>query len=169
MRNALAHEGQKRAARRLGLHRHGFRSRHDAEAAKNQWRKVADQLRPTLPRLAAFMAEAEAEAGVLAYMTFPKDHWQKITSTNGLERVNGEVKRRTEVVGIFPPPAIPSRFARRNLWPASPNEDAITRLVGAILLEQNDEWAVQRSRYMTLETIAPLSDNPIVRLSAVTA
>jgi putative transposase len=84
-------------------------------------------------------------------MTFPKDHWQKIYSTNGLERVNGEIKRRTEVVGIFP------------------NEDAITRLVGAILLETNDEWAVQRGRYMTLETIASLSDDPIVRLSAVTA
>jgi transposase-like protein len=65
--------------------------------------------------------------------------------------VNGEIKRRTEVVGIFP------------------NEDAITRLVGAILLETNDEWAVQRGRYMTLATIAPLSDDPIVRLSAVTA
>ena len=68
-----------------------------------------------------------------------------------MERVNGEIKRRTEVVGIFP------------------NEEAIRHLVGAILLEQNDEWAVQRSTYMTLETIAPLSDDPIVRLSAVTA
>lgn len=65
--------------------------------------------------------------------------------------MNGEIKRRTEVVGIFP------------------NEKAITRLVGAILLEQNDEWAMQRGRYMTLETIAPLSDDPIGRLSAVSA
>ena len=64
-----------------------------------------------------------------------------IPGTNPLERVNGEIKRRTEVVGIFP------------------NEAAITRLVGAILLEQNDEWAVQRARYMTLETIAPLRDD----------
>jgi len=148
MRNALAHAG-KSGRRVVSAFIATAFAQDDAEAAKNQWRKVADQLRPTLPRLAAFMAEAEAD--VLAYMTFPKDHWQKITSTNGLERVNGEVKRRTEVVGIFP------------------NEEAITRLVGAILLEQNDEWAVQRSRYMTLETIAPLSDNPIVRLSAVTA
>ena len=91
----------------------------------------------------------EAEADVLAYMSFPAEHWPKIHSTNPIERLNGEIKRRTEVVGIFP------------------NEDAIVRLVGAILLEQNDEWAVQRARYMTLETIAPMSDNPIVRLPAV--
>ena len=64
---------------------------------KAQWRKVAGQLRATLPKLAAFMAEAD----VLAYMTFPTDHWQKIYSTNGLEGLNGEFKRRTEVVGIL--------------------------------------------------------------------
>jgi transposase-like protein len=91
----------------------------------------------------------EAETDVLAYMTFPKEHWTKIHSVNPLERLNGEVKRRTNVVGIFP------------------NEDAITRLVGAILLEQNDEWAVQRARYLTLETIAPLSDDPTVNLPAL--
>jgi transposase-like protein len=84
-------------------------------------------------------------------MTFPKQHRLKLHSTNPIERLNGEIKRRTEVVGIFP------------------NEDAITRLVGAILLEQNDEWTVQRGRYMTLETIAHLSDDPIVRLPAVAA
>jgi len=99
-------------------------------------------------KVAAFMDEAET--AVLASMTFPKDHGQS-----------------TEAAGIFPPPAI--RFARRNLWPASPNEAAITRLVGAILLAQNDAWAVQRSRYMTLESIAPLRDDPLGRLSAVKA
>src|SRR5262249_52767795 len=107
----------------------------DAQAAKTHWRKVADQPRPKLGKLAAFMDEAEIN--VLAYMGFPKEHRPKIYSTNGLERLNGEIKRRTDVVGIFP------------------NEDAITRLVGAILLEQNDEWAVQRARYMTLDVRSP--------------
>src|SRR6266699_2833134 len=72
-----------------------------------------------------------------------------VAATNPIERLNGEIKRRTDVVGIFP------------------NEDAIVRLVGAILLEQNDEWAVQRARYMSLETIAPLSDDPAVNLPAI--
>jgi transposase-like protein len=81
-------------------------------------------------------------------MSFPPAHRTKLHSTNPIERLNGEIKRRTEVVGIFP------------------NEDAIIRLVGAILLEQNDEWAVQRARYMTLETIAPIGDDPAVSLPA---
>ena len=146
MRNALAHasrQGRRVASAFIAT---AF-AQDDAEAARQQWRKVADQLRPKVQKLAKLMDEAEQD--VLAYMTFPKDHRPKIHSTNPLERVNGEIKRRTEVVGIFP------------------NEEAITRLVGAILLEQNDEWAVQRARYMTLETIAPLSDDPIVSLPAI--
>jgi transposase-like protein len=82
-------------------------------------------------------------------MTFPKEHRAKLLSTNPIERLNGEIKRRTEVVGIFP------------------NDAAITRLVGALMLEQNDEWAVQRAKYMTLETMAPLSDDPLISLPVV--
>ena len=148
MRNVLAHAG--RQGRRVVSAFIGTAFvQDDAEAASKQWRAVADQLRPKVPKLAALMDDAEAD--VLAFMTFPKDHRPKIHSINPLERLNGEIKRRTDVVGIFP------------------NEDAITRLVGALLLEQNDEWAVQRGRYMSLETIAPLSDDPIVKLPAVAA
>jgi len=146
MRNALAHAG-KSSRRVVSAFMATAFAQDSAEAAKAQWRRVADQLRPKLPKLAGFMDEAEDD--VLAYMTFPPDHWSKIHSTNGLERLNGEVKRRTEVVGIFP------------------NDEAIIRLVGAILLEQNDEWAVQRARYMTLETMATLSDDAIVGLPAM--
>ena len=91
----------------------------------------------------------EAEPDVLAFMSFPTSHRAKLHSTNPIERLNGEIKRRTEVVGIFP------------------NDEAIVRLVGAILLEQNDEWAIQRCRYMTLETITTLSDDPAVSLPAI--
>ncbi len=98
-------------------------------------------------KLAVIMDDAEED--VLAYMTFPKEHRAKLHSTNPIERLNGEIKRRTEVVGIFP------------------NDDVIVRLVGAILLEQNDEWAVQRARYMTLETISQMSDDPLISLPAV--
>jgi len=146
MRNALAHAG--RSGRRVvsAFVATAF-AQDDADSARQQWRRVADQLRPKVPKLAALMDQAEPD--VLAYMTFPQQHRAKLHSTNPLERVNGEIKRRTEVVGIFP------------------NEAAITPLVGAILLEQNDEWAVQRSRYMTLETIAPVPDDPIIGLPAM--
>ena len=146
IRNALAHAG-KSGRRVVSAFIATAFAQDDAEAARAQWRRVADQLRPKVPKLAAFLDEAESD--VLAYMSFPAAHRVKLHSTNPLERVNGEIKRRTEVVGIFP------------------NEDAITRLIGVILLEQNDEWAVQRGRYMTLETIAPLSDDPTVSLPAI--
>lgn len=84
-------------------------------------------------------------------MTFPKSHWARLHSTNPIERLNDEIKRRTEAVSIFP------------------GEAAITRLIGAILLEQNDEWAIQRARYMTLETIAPLGDDQHIMLPVVAA
>ena len=148
MRNALAHAG--RSGRRVvsAFIATAF-AQDDAEAARQQWRRVADQIRPKVPKLATLMDDSEAD--VLAYMTFPPAHRTKLHSTNPLERLNGEIKRRTEVVGIFP------------------NEAAITRLVGAILLEQNDEWTDQRARYMTLETITGLSDDPLVNLPLAAA
>src|SRR5919106_245983 len=146
MRNALAHAG-KSGRRVVSAFVATAFAQNNAESAKQQWRRVADQLRPKVPKLALLMDEAEPD--VLAYMTFPQQHRAKLHSTNPLERLNGEIKRRTEVVGIFP------------------NEAAVTRLVGAILLEQNDEWAVQRSRYMSLETIAPIPDDPIIGLPAM--
>ena len=148
MRNVLAHAG-KQGRRVVSAFIATAFAQNDAEAARAQWRQVADQLRPRVKKLAELMDQAETD--VLAYMSFPPAHRPKLHSTNPIERLNGEIKRRTDVVGIFP------------------NDEAITRLVGAILLEQNDEWAVQRARYMTLETIAPLSDDLIVKLPAVAA
>jgi putative transposase len=148
MRNALAH-ANRQGRRVVSAFIATAFAQATPDAAGKQWRQVADQLRAKLPKLAALLDEAEVD--VLAFMSFPKEHWDKISSTNPIERPNGEIKRRTNVVGIFP------------------NDEAIVRLVGAILMEQNDEWAVQRARYMTLETIAPVSDNPIVILPAVAA
>jgi putative transposase len=138
MRNALAHVGAKQRQMVAAAIRTAFTQETPA-AARKEWRAVTDRLRARFPKLGELMDVAEDD--VLAHMSFPKDHWQQIHSTNPLERLNGEIKRRTDVVAIFP------------------NEAAIVRLVGAMLLEQNDEWAVQR-RYMSLETLEGLSDNP---------
>ena len=147
MRNVLAHAGK--SGRRVVAAFIGTAfAQNDAEAASQQWRRIADQLRPKVPKLAKLMDDAEPD--VLAYMTFPPQHRTKLHSTNPIERLNGEIKRRTEVVGIFP------------------NEAAITRLVGALLLEQNDEWAVQRARYMTLESITRTGDDAAVSLADMT-
>ena len=104
-----------------------------AEAAHQQWRHVADGFRDRFPRLAALLDAAEAD--VLAYLAFPPAHWRQIWSTTPLERLHKEIKRRTNVVGIFPNPA------------------AIIRLVGALLSEQHDEWQVGR-RYFSAESMA---------------
>lgn len=138
MRNALAHAG-KNGRRVVSAFIATTFAQNDAETARRQWRAAADQVWPKIAKPATSLDQGETD--VLAYMGFPAQHRAKLHSTNPLERLNGEIKRRTEVVGIFP------------------NEDTIVRLVGAILLEQNDEWAIQRSRYMTLETIAAIGDD----------
>ena len=145
LRNALAYanKGQRQAV--LAVINTIF-VQDSPESASAQWRLVTDQLREKFPKLAAMMDAAEQD--VLAFTSFPKAHRLQIHSTNPLERLNAEVKRRTNVVGIFP------------------NERAIIRLVGAMMIEQNDEWSLQR-RYMQLEGLQSLCENQSARLSAV--
>ncbi len=145
MRNALAYANKGQRQMVLALINTAF-AQETPEAAREQWRVVADHFRKTLPKLASFLDETENE--VLVFMDFPRAHRKQVASTNPLERLNAEVKRRTDVVGIFP------------------NDAAIVRLVGALLLEQNDEWQLQR-RYLSLEGLGAVSDNQTQRLSAV--
>jgi len=147
MRNALAHAAPKQRPAVIAMIKTIF-AQETAEAAHQQWQQVADACREKFPKLAGMMDNSRED--VLAYMGFPKEHWAQISSTNPLERVNKEIKRRADVIGIFP------------------NDAAVIRLVGALMLEQNDEWAVSR-RYMTLETLGSVSHNPIVSLPAVAA
>lgn len=133
-RNALAYVPRGQHAMVAAAIRQAF-IQPDRKSAGETWRHVADQLRGRWPKLGALMDEAEED--VLAYMTFPSQHRVKLHSTNPLERLNKEVKRRADVVGIFP------------------NEDSIVRLIGAVLLEANDEWQLQH-RYMQIEGMAEL-------------
>ena len=147
MRNALAHAPTKQRAAIAAMLKTIFAQETKAEATV-QWNVVADALREKQSKLSAMMDASRED--VLAYMDFPKDHWPQISSTNPLERLNKEIKRRSDVIGIFP------------------NDAAIIRLVGALMLETNDEWAVAR-RYMSLETLARLTHTDTVRLPAVAA
>lgn len=162
MRNVLAHAG-KQGRRVVSAFIGTAFAQDDERAAHAQWRQVADQLRSRVPKLADLMDEAEND--VLAYMSFPVSHRTKLHSTNPIERLNGEIKRRTEVVGIFPN----AEGVKKSIQWIDFSPKAITRLIGAILLEQNDEWAVQCARYMTLETVAPLSDDPLASLPPIAA
>jgi transposase-like protein len=146
MRNALAHVPKGQHTMVAAAIRQAF-IQPDHASAIQTWRHVADQLRERWPKLGTLMDEAEAD--VLAYLSFPAQHRVKLHSTNPLERLNKEVKRRADVVGIFP------------------NEESITRLIGAVLMEANDEWQLQH-RYMQIEgmaELAPPSDEEQPRLT----
>ena len=137
-RNLLGHAAPKQRAAVAAMIRTIFAQDSKAEAFA-QWDKVADALRDRHDKLGALMDASRED--VLTYMDYPKEHWAQIASTNPLERVNKEIKRRADVVGIFP------------------NDAAVIRLVGALMLEQSDEWAVSR-RYFSLESLARLVDTP---------
>ncbi len=147
MRNALAHAPTKQRTAVAAMLKTIFaqETKADAEA---QWDAVADALREKRPKLGALMDASRED--VLAYMDFPREHWPQIASTNPLERVTKEIKRRSDVVGIFP------------------NDESIVRLVGALMIETNDEWAAAR-RYMGLESLARINDADHVRPPAVAA
>ena len=134
MRNALSLV-PKAAQQMVGATIRTVFAQPDSQCARQQWLRVSDGFQHRFPRLSELMEEAEED--VLAYAAYPEEHWQKIWANNPLERVNKEVKRRTNVVGIFP------------------NEAAVIRLVGAVLLEQHDEWQVSK-RYFSLGSLAKL-------------
>jgi putative transposase len=151
MRNALSYVAKSQQSMVSAALRQAF-MQPDRASASQMLRHVADQLRAKWPKLAAFIDESEAD--VLTHLDFPAQHRTKIHSTNPLERLNKEVKRRADVVGIFP------------------NEASIIRLIGAVLLEQNDEWMLQH-RYMQIEGMAeftpPLIDPESAKLPPMAA
>lgn len=134
MRNVLAHV-PKGAQQMVAASIRTIFIQQDQASARAQLGHVAAGLEKRFPRAAEILVEAEED--ILAFMAFPSEHWRQIHSTNPLERLNKEVKRRTDVVGIFP------------------NRGAAMRLAGAVLMEQDDEWAVGR-RYFSQESMAKL-------------
>ena len=141
LRNILAHVPRGQAEMLAAFVRAIF-AQPDADAARRQLREVATRLERSLPKAAGVLAEAADD--VTAYAVFPRHHWRKIWSTNPLERVNKEIKLRTNIVGVFP------------------NDDAVLRLVGAILAEQHDEWQTSDRRYLTMNRATVLDlEQPI--------
>lgn len=146
MRNALAHVSKSQHTVMAAAIRQAF-DQPDRKHAGETWRHVANQLRSRWPKLAELMDGSEDD--VLAYMAFPRQHRTKLHSTNPIERLNKEVKRRADVVGIFP------------------NEPSIIRLLGAVLLEQNDEWQIQ-NRYMQVEAFDQIDKEEVDPILSIT-
>jgi putative transposase len=137
MRNLLAHIPHSDKDMVAAVVRTVF-AQSDRTAAGLQGAEVAERLEKAFPRAAALLRAAEDD--VLAYMSFPREHWTRIYSTNVLERLNREIKRRTDVVQVFP------------------NHAAALRLAGAILLEISDEWAADERRYFSQASMRKLFD-----------
>lgn len=135
MRNVLCQVPQKQKGMVAAITRTIF-MQEDKESAKTCLRAVTDQLRVKFPKAADVVELAENE--VLTYMDFPDKHWKQIYTSNLIERLNKEIRRRFNVVSVFP------------------NRDAVTRLGGAILMEQNDEWCVSDRRYLSKESMSEL-------------
>ena len=135
IRNVLAHVPKAETEMVAAVFRTIFAQPDLASMAK-QWDKVRDDLASRYPKTGPLMDGAKAE--VLAFAAFPREHWRKIWSTNPLERLNKEIKRRSRVVGIFP------------------NEAAVIRLIGAVLADTHDEWQVDDRRYLSEGSTAKL-------------
>jgi transposase-like protein len=135
IRNLLAHVPKAQVDMVAAVFRTIF-AQPDPDSMAVTWDQVRDQLAARFAKIGPLMDDAKAE--VLAFNAFPRAHWRKVWSTNPLERVNKEIKRRTDVVGIFP------------------NEAAILRLAGAVLLEVHDEWAIAERRYLSEGSMARL-------------
>lgn len=112
----------------------------DAASVAEQFDDIATKLERMLPKVAVMMRDAKED--LLAFTGFPQAHWRQLWSTNPLERTNKEIKRRTDVVGVFPNPA------------------ALLRLAGSVLIEQHDEWAASDRRYFSERSMALLNNNP---------
>jgi putative transposase len=136
-RDMLGHVAKARQPLVSGAIRRLFHAA-DGNEARERLAQVVDQLARPAPKVAELLERAEDD--LLAFYTFPRDHWSKLRSTNPLERVNREIGRRSDVVGIFP------------------NDAALIRLAGALLLEQNDEWLVGR-RYLSQESLSALAQD----------
>jgi putative transposase len=132
LRDMLGHVARAQQPLVSGAIRGIFTATTHAEA-RARLGQVAEQLRAHAPKVADLLEDAEAD--LLAFYRFPAEHWPKLRSTNPLERVNREIGRRSDVVGIFP------------------NDQALLRLAGMLLLEQNDEWLVGR-RYLSESSMA---------------